>query len=109
MLLIVNYIIAHFKEKINRFLCRCGGIGRRKGLKIPRCNNRIGSSPISGTKNEPYEYVFVFIELVFLFSKDSNRRERERANYIMTFGFGVSQLNASRALPKRLRVRSAAP
>ena len=30
--------------------CRCGGIGRRKGLKIPRWQHRIGSSPISGTK-----------------------------------------------------------
>ena len=31
-------------------ICRCGGIGRRKGLKIPRGRPRIGSSPISGTK-----------------------------------------------------------
>ena len=31
--------------------CRCGGIGRRKGLKIPRSNIRAGSSPASGTKN----------------------------------------------------------
>ena len=30
---------------------RCGGIGRRKGLKIPRFNDRAGSSPASGTKN----------------------------------------------------------
>ena len=30
--------------------CRCGGIGRRKGLKIPRSNIRAGSSPASGTK-----------------------------------------------------------
>ena len=29
--------------------CRCGGIGRRKGLKIPRDNTRAGSSPASGT------------------------------------------------------------
>ena len=29
---------------------RCGGIGRHKGLKIPRGRPRIGSSPISGTK-----------------------------------------------------------
>ena len=32
------------------FICRCGGIGRRKGLKIPRFNDRAGSSPASGTK-----------------------------------------------------------
>ena len=29
--------------------CRCGGIGRHKGLKILRKKFRIGSSPISGT------------------------------------------------------------
>ncbi len=31
--------------------CRCGGIGRPKGLKIPRSKIRTGSSPVSGTKN----------------------------------------------------------
>ncbi len=29
---------------------RCGGIGRHQGLKIPCCNRRTGSSPVSGTK-----------------------------------------------------------
>ena len=33
--------------------CRCGGIGRHKGLKIPRSNIRTGSSPVSGTITEP--------------------------------------------------------
>ncbi len=28
---------------------RCGGIGRRKGLKIPRWQHRTGSSPVTGT------------------------------------------------------------
>ena len=28
---------------------RCGEIGRRKGLKIPRWQHRTGSSPVSGT------------------------------------------------------------
>ena len=28
----------------------CGGIGRRKGLKIPRGQPRIGSSPITSSK-----------------------------------------------------------
>ena len=32
-------------------LRRCGGIGRRKGLKIPRSKERTGSSPVSGTKS----------------------------------------------------------
>ena len=31
---------------------RCGGIGRRKGLKIPRWKQRTGSSPVTGTKKE---------------------------------------------------------
>ena len=30
--------------------CRCGEIGRHKGLKIPRSNIRTGSSPVSGTR-----------------------------------------------------------
>lgn len=29
-------------------MCRCGGIGRHKGLKIPRSKIRTGSSPVSG-------------------------------------------------------------
>ena len=29
---------------------RCGGIGRHKGLKIPRERSRTGSSPVSGTR-----------------------------------------------------------
>ncbi len=31
------------------FRCRSGGIGRHKGLKIPRAFARAGSSPASGT------------------------------------------------------------
>ena len=31
-------------------LCWCGGIGRRKGLKIPRWQHRAGSSPATSTK-----------------------------------------------------------
>ena len=31
--------------------CRCGGIGRRPGLKIPwEFNSRTGSTPVTGTK-----------------------------------------------------------
>ena len=30
-------------------LRRCGEIGRRKGLKIPRWQHRTGSSPVTGT------------------------------------------------------------
>ena len=32
-------------------ICRCGGIGRHKGLKIPRPKKRTGSSPVTGTKS----------------------------------------------------------
>ena len=31
-------------------LCWCGGIGRRTGLKILRCNNRTSSSLVTSTK-----------------------------------------------------------
>ena len=34
------------------YLCRCGGIGRHKGLKIPRWQQRTGSSPVSGTSRD---------------------------------------------------------
>ena len=33
----------------NNFICRCGGTGRHKGLKIPRRKKRTGSIPVSGT------------------------------------------------------------
>ena len=32
-----------------KFRCLSGGIGRHKGLKIPRLKGRAGSSPASGT------------------------------------------------------------
>ena len=35
---------------IIEYICRCGGIGRHKGLKIPRSKIRTGSIPVSGTK-----------------------------------------------------------
>ena len=37
---------------------RCGGIGRHKGLKIPRSNIRTGSSPVTGTKKGSFLTVF---------------------------------------------------
>ena len=33
-------------------VCRCGGTGRRKGLKIPRWKHRTGSIPVSGTTGQ---------------------------------------------------------
>ena len=44
------------------WICRNGGIGRRKGLKIPRWKHRIGSTPIFGTKTSR-----IFIRGVFLY------------------------------------------
>ena len=34
---------------------RCGEIGRRKGLKIPRWKHRTGSIPVSGTSKKDAE------------------------------------------------------
>ena len=42
-------------------MCRNGGIGRRKGLKIPRWQHRIGSTPIFGTNKKSLLWV------IFLF------------------------------------------
>ena len=50
-------------KKING---RCGGIGRRKGLKIPRSNIRAGSSPASGTTKIVRNFLAIFfLPLVF--------------------------------------------
>ncbi len=40
----------------NSYPCRCGGIGRRKGLKIPRDKTRVGSSPTSGTTSRQSDF-----------------------------------------------------
>ena len=54
-----------FRNKANaenpgdfREIRRCGGIGRHKGLKIPRSNIRTGSSPVTGTKKGSFLTVF---------------------------------------------------
>ena len=38
-----------FTKKISRSISPGGGIGRRKGLKIPREQSRAGSTPALGT------------------------------------------------------------
>ena len=48
--------------------CRCGGIGRRKGLKIPRTRVRAGSSPASGTRI--WGKIFGFYPYFFVWGKD---------------------------------------
>ena len=46
----------------NKFhISRCGGIGRHKGLKIPRSKIRTGSIPVSGTKNRAPHWGALFL------------------------------------------------
>ena len=54
-------------------LSRCGGIGRRKGLKIPRPHSRAGSSPASGTKKGS----IVFGRFFFLRTRTGKTRAPE--------------------------------
>ena len=42
------------KTRYHICICRCGGIGRHKGLKIPRQQCRTGSSPVSGTTDRVF-------------------------------------------------------
>lgn len=50
-------------------ICRCGGIGRRKGLKIPRWRQRTGSSPVSGTILRS-----LFMQLKIFYGQDNASR-----------------------------------
>ena len=50
----------HFYNLIKQ-TSRNGGIGRRKGLKIPRWQHRIGSTPIFGTNKKSLVWVIFFI------------------------------------------------
>ena len=60
--IIVNRLTSEIKcNRIVKAKCRCGGIGRRKGLKIPRWQHRIGSTPINGTKKRSTEVVLLFL------------------------------------------------
>ncbi len=51
----VKITIDFFEESFynNKAMCRCDGIGRRTGLKIPRWRHRAGSTPATGTKKAP--------------------------------------------------------
>ena len=50
-------------------ICRSGGIGRRKGLKIPRGQLRAGSSPASGTSlsTELFDFSGIPVLIFFIF------------------------------------------
>ena len=59
-------------------ICRSGGIGRRKGLKIPRRHLRAGSSPASGTNLNFQTLVlgfFLFYMPNFTFAKSCKKRQ----------------------------------
>ena len=63
---------------LSRKTRRCGEIGRRKGLKIPRWQHRTGSSPVTGTiARETFVYkgsrVFVFAFFILKHSNSSGK------------------------------------
>ena len=61
----------------------CGGIGRRKGLKIPRWQHRAGSSPATSSSGKrSIEWYFVF----FCFEGGAEGRELERFGAYHTCG-----------------------
>ena len=51
------YLTFGFLWRMIRTMRRCGGIGRHKGLKIPRWKHRTGSTPVSGT-NKKTSFVY---------------------------------------------------
>ena len=56
-----------FVRGVIHILRRCGGIGRHKGLKIPRSKIRTGSSPVTGTSMSVHNG-FMLWTLIFLFN-----------------------------------------
>ena len=61
----------------------CGGIGRRKGLKIPRWQHRAGSSPATSSSGKrSIEWYFVF----FVLRGGAEGRELERFGAYHTCG-----------------------
>ena len=69
---------------------RCGGTGRRKGLKIPRWQHRTGSIPVTGTrhdKSEPYPD-WRWVRIYYLFQtkdKASNYKSSVRSSHTEDF------------------------
>ena len=53
---------------IIKSVCRCGGTGRRKGLKIPRWQQRTGSIPVGGTESKRNARTLVFAFLLLFMS-----------------------------------------
>ena len=71
-----------FKKKLQT--SRCGGIGRRKGLKIPRSNIRAGSSPASGT-TKPLSSLRLGVLLSSLCPKPRNRSVQKMLAFSLAF------------------------
>ena len=72
----LKYLFLDFSLDIRRYLwyynwviCRCGGIGRRAGLKIPWWQHRVGSTPTIGTtslvSSNVYKVFLLFRQNVF--------------------------------------------
>lgn len=49
-------------ELLSEDICRCGGTGRHKGLKIPRWRQRTGSIPVNGTKAALLQFRFLLMK-----------------------------------------------
>ncbi len=50
-------------KPVRFILCRCGGIGRRAGLKIQWWQHRVGSTPTDGITEKQYhdDTAFLFL------------------------------------------------
>ena len=79
----------------NQATRRCGGTGRRKGLKIPRWQHRAGSTPASGTKKH-LEYSKCFFAVnnwlrialnISKLKEKRNKKGRAVKNRVATFYF----------------------
>ena len=71
--------------------CRCGGTGRRKGLKIPRWQHCTGSIPVNGTIL--YRGVEQLVarrahnpEVVWFKSHPRNQKEKPSSRMVFLFG-----------------------
>ena len=61
----IEAAVGIIKRRLYRKKGRSGGIGRRKGLKIPRWQQRTGSIPVGGTESKRNARTLVF---AFLFA-----------------------------------------
>ena len=70
----------------------CGGIGRRKGLKIPRWQHRAGSSPATSSSGKrSIEWYFVFFCFEGVVRKEGNWKDLGRIIPADTYAATVTQ------------------